>query len=77
MTGGQDEAAEAEHPNLRCANDRSSSDDERAPTHADDVPVPKFRQVQERVAVRRAVAGDRDRVAVAVIEPRAVVDLRG
>jgi hypothetical protein len=76
MTRGQDEAAEAEHPQLRRANDRRSSNDERAPTHTDDIPVPKFRQVQERVAVRRAVAGDRDRVAVAVIEPRAVVDLR-
>ena len=76
MTRGQNEATEAEHPDLRGTNDRRSSYDERAPTHADDVPVSKFRQVQERVAVRRAMAGDRDRVVVAVIEPRTVVDVR-
>ncbi len=76
MTRGQNEAAEAEHPDLRGANDRRSSYDELAPTHADDVPASKFREAQKWVAVRRAVAGDRDRVAVAVIERRTIVDLR-
>ena len=76
MTRGQDEAPEAQHPHLRRANDRRSSNDERAPTYPDDVPVPKFRQVQERVSVRRAVTSDRDRVSVPVIEHRTVVELR-